>query len=139
MTEPHLSEWRCKRHNHTVKCSTTILQMSLSGFRRLYRPFRFISIFSLTRHPLNVANINKDKKIIAGIYLEGGLYQEAFNCPLPLQRKARGHSIRLSVRPSFRPSTSNRCMQLLLQFYSDFFKILQLFRSWSEDEHIVWI
>ena len=31
------------------------------------------------------------------------------------------------------------CMQLLLQFYSDSFENLQVFRTWSEDVHIVWI
>ena len=30
-------------------------------------------------------------------------------------------------------------MQLLLQFYSDSFETFQVFRSWSEDVHIVWI
>ena len=29
------------------------------------------------------------------------------------------------------------CMQLLLQFYFDSFETLQVFRSWSEDVHII--
>ena len=31
------------------------------------------------------------------------------------------------------------CMHLLLQFNSDSFETLQVFRLWSEDVHIVWI
>ena len=30
------------------------------------------------------------------------------------------------------------CMHLLLQFSSDSFETLQVFRSWSADVHIVW-
>ena len=57
--------------------------------------------------------------------------------------------LKLSVRPSVRPSvlTSFRppkvlctlCAQLLLQFYADSFETLQMFLSWSEDMHVVWI
>ena len=31
------------------------------------------------------------------------------------------------------------CWQLLLQFNADSFETLYVFRSWSADEHIVWI
>ena len=31
------------------------------------------------------------------------------------------------------------CMHLRLQFYADSFETLQMFSSWSEDVHIVWI
>ena len=31
------------------------------------------------------------------------------------------------------------CMHLLLQFYADSFDTLQVFRSWAEDVHILWI
>ena len=51
-------------------------------------------------------------------------------------RKARGHRIRLSVRPSVpRQVVGTLCMQLLLQFYSDSFETDQVFRSWSENVH----
>ena len=30
-------------------------------------------------------------------------------------------------------------MHLLLQFYADSFETIQVFRSWFEDVHIVWI
>ena len=58
-------------------------------------------------------------------------------------------SVRPSVRPSFRPSVfpsfrppkvlCTLCAQLLLQFYADSFETLQMFWSWSEDMHVVWI
>ena len=56
-------------------------------------------------------------------------------CPPPFQRKVFGI-------PSFRPSVPPQevgilCMELLLQFFSDCFETLQVFRSWSEDVHIV--
>ena len=46
-----------------------------------------------------------------------------------------------SFRPSFRPPNivGTLCAQLLLQFYADSFKTLQMFLSWSEDMHVVWI
>ena len=52
------------------------------------------------------------------------------------------HSVLLSL--SVRPSVPLKvvgilCMQLLLQFYANSFETLQVFRSWSEDVHIVWI
>ena len=31
------------------------------------------------------------------------------------------------------------CAQLLLQFYANLFETLQVFLSWSEDVHVVWI
>ena len=31
------------------------------------------------------------------------------------------------------------CAQLLLQFYADSFETSQVFWSWSEDVHVVWI
>ena len=53
-------------------------------------------------------------------------------------------SFRPSVLPSFRPSVPPKvlctlCAQLLLQFYADSFETLQMFLSWSEDMHVVWI
>ena len=50
-------------------------------------------------------------------------------------------SFRLSVLPSFRPPNivGTLCAQLLLQFYADSFETLQMFLSWSEDMHVVWI
>ena len=50
-------------------------------------------------------------------------------------------SFRPSVFPSFRPPNivGTLCAQLLLQFYADFFETLQMFLSWSEDMHVVWI
>ena len=56
----------------------------------------------------------------------------------------KGHSIRYSVLPSVGPSVPIQvvgivCMELLLQFYSDIFETLNVFRSCSEDMHIVWI
>ena len=46
-----------------------------------------------------------------------------------------------SFRPSFRPPNivGTLCAQLLLQFYADSFETLQMFLSWSEDMHVVWI
>ena len=43
--------------------------------------------------------------------------------------------------PSFRPpnKVGTLCAQLLLQFYADSFETLQMFLSWSEDMHVVWI
>ena len=43
--------------------------------------------------------------------------------------------------PSFCPLqvVGTLFMQLLLQFYLDSFETLQVFRSWSENVHIVWI
>ena len=43
--------------------------------------------------------------------------------------------------PSFRPPNivGTLCAQLLLQFYADSFETLQMFLSWSEDMHVVWI
>ena len=35
--------------------------------------------------------------------------------------------------------TDTLCAQLLLQFYADPFKTLQMFLSWSEEMHVVWI
>ena len=62
-------------------------------------------------------------------------------CPPPFRRKAEGHSFRLSFRPSFRPPKvlCTLCAQLLLQFYADLFETLQMFLSWSEDMHVIWI
>ena len=50
-------------------------------------------------------------------------------------------SFRPSVFPSFRPPNivGTLCAQLLLQFYADSFETLQMFLSWSEDMHVVWI
>ena len=50
-------------------------------------------------------------------------------------------SVRPSVLPSFRPPNivGTLCAQLLLQFYADSFETLQMFLSWSEDMHVVWI
>ena len=50
-------------------------------------------------------------------------------------------SFRPSVLPSFRPPNivGTLCAQLLLQFYADSFETLQMFLSWSEDMHVVWI
>ena len=36
-------------------------------------------------------------------------------------------------------TAKNTCSFGVLQFYSDFFETLQVFRSWSEDVHIVWM
>ena len=46
-----------------------------------------------------------------------------------------------SVLPSFCPPNivGTLCAQLLLQFYADSFETLQMFLSWSEDMHVVWI
>ena len=44
-------------------------------------------------------------------------------------------SIHLSI-PS--QAVSILCLKFLLQFYCDSFETLQVFRSWSEDVHIVW-
>ena len=46
-----------------------------------------------------------------------------------------------SVLPSFRPPkvVCTLCAQLLLQFYADSFETLQMFLSWPEDVHVVWI
>ena len=43
--------------------------------------------------------------------------------------------------PSFRPPNivGTLCAQLLLQFYAESFETLQMFLSWSEDMHVVWI
>ena len=43
--------------------------------------------------------------------------------------------------PSFRPPKvlCTLCTQLLLQFYADSFETLQMFLSWSEIMHVVWI
>ena len=45
------------------------------------------------------------------------------------------------VLPSFCPPkvVGTLCAQLLLQFYADSFETLQMFLSWSEDMHVVWI
>ena len=50
-------------------------------------------------------------------------------------------SFRPSICPSFRPPNvvGTLCAQLLLQFYADSFETLQMFLSWSEDMHVVWI
>ena len=75
------------------------------------------------------------------------------DCPPPFQRIAEEHSflhsvlpsvlpsVHLSFRPSFRPPNvvGTLCAQLLLQFYADSFETLQMFLSWSEDMHVVWI
>ena len=62
-------------------------------------------------------------------------------CPPPFRRKAEGRSIQHSVLPTVRPPkvVGTLCAQLLLQFYADSFEILQMFLSWSEDMHMVWI
>ena len=46
-----------------------------------------------------------------------------------------------SFRLSFRPPKvlCTLCVQLLLQFYADSFETSQMFLSWSEDMHVVWI
>ena len=46
-----------------------------------------------------------------------------------------------SILPSFRPPKvlCTLCAQLLLQFYADLFETLQMFLSWSEDMHVLWI
>ena len=55
------------------------------------------------------------------------------HCPPPF-------SILLSVLPSIPPKVVGvLCAQLLLQFYADYFETLQMFLSWSEDMHVVWI
>ena len=56
-----------------------------------------------------------------------------FIVPRILRRKAEGHSFRL---PNV---VGTLCAQLLLQFYADCFETLQMFLSWSEDMHVVWI
>ena len=51
-------------------------------------------------------------------------------------------SVRLFVRLSVRPSTLTMGVlwaQLLLQFFTDLFETLQMFSSWCEDVHVVWI
>ena len=51
-------------------------------------------------------------------------------------------SLRLFVRPSVCPSTFTMGVwwaQLLLQFFTDLFETLQMFSSWCEDVHVVWI
>ena len=74
------------------------------------------------------------------------LYDLMFTyCPPPFRRKAEGHSFQHSVLPSVFPSfrppniVGTLCAQLLLQFYADSFETLQMFLSWSEDMHVVWI
>ena len=58
-------------------------------------------------------------------------FSSSLYCSSPFPRKADGHSFRLSVLLSFRPSVRppivcTLCAQLLLQFYSDSFKTLQM-------------
>ena len=51
-------------------------------------------------------------------------------------------SVRLFGRLSVRPSTFTMGVfwaQLLLQFFTDLFETLQVFSSWCEDVHMVWI
>ena len=56
--------------------------------------------------------------------------------PRLFEEKQRRHSICLhSVPPQ---AAGVFCMELLLQFKSDCFETLQVFRSWSKDMHIVW-
>ena len=74
---------------------------------------------------------------------------KSFYCPPPFRRKAEGHSFRHSVLPSVLPSVfpsfrppnvvGTLCAQLLLQFCADSFETSQMFLSWSEDMHVVWI
>ena len=61
-----------------------------------------------------------------------------------ISKNVKGHSIQLSILPSicrsvFLQVVGTLCMQFLLQFYSDSFEILQVFRSWSVNVHIGWI
>ena len=82
-------------------------------------------------------------KTVSPLFL--GCFSTVPFCPPPFRRKAEGHSFRHSVRPSVRPSfrppniVGTLCAQLLLQFYADSFETLQMFLSWSEDMHVVWI
>ena len=77
--------------------------------------------------------------------LSSNIIKYAPYCPPPFRRKAEGYSFRLSVRPSVSPSVfppkvlCTLCAQLLLQLYADSFETLQMFLSWSEDMHVVWI
>ena len=48
----------------------------------------------------------------------------------------------VSIRLFVRPSTFTMGVlwaQLLLQFFTDLFETLQMFSSWCEDVHVVWI
>ena len=51
------------------------------------------------------------------------------------------HSVRLSAFASFRPPNvvGTLCAQLLLQFYADSFETVQMYLSWSDKMHVVWI
>ena len=61
-----------------------------------------------------------------------------FNVPRLFEEKRR--DIVFGI-PSSRPPNivGTLCAQLLLQFYADSFETLQIFLSWSEDMHVVWI
>ena len=48
-------------------------------------------------------------------------------------------SFRLSFRPTKVLHECTLCAQLLLQLYAASFETLQMFLSWSEDMHVVWI
>ena len=65
-------------------------------------------------------------------------------CPPPFRRKAGmggGHNTSKLGFPWFRPAPPPplNCAQLNRQFYVYPFKTLQIFLSWSEDVHVIWI
>ena len=59
---------------------------------------------------------------------------------VPRLFKEKGRDIVFGI-PSFRlPNiVGTLCAQLLLQFYANSFETLQMFLSWFEDMHVVWI
>ena len=49
------------------------------------------------------------------------------------------HKPKMLERPSVNIYHGVLWAQLLLQFFTDIFEILQMFSSWCEDVHVVWI
>ena len=104
-----------------------------------------LSVYLMRTNILLIMCTSMKSLVQASLYILVNL----FSCPPPFRRKAEGHSFRHSVLPSFRPSVfpsfrppnivGTLCAQLLLQFYADSFETLQMFLSWSEDMHVVWI